>query len=131
MPHGPWLEPGPLPRAAKTSGWRLPKLDLVAEAYKKHEKHDGGRYEVDASLSTKLADDLTKLFGQATGRGFSLTRFRINDFYSTVVMRQHDAFAPWVVPDGTVSLRTPYEIGRLITQSGPICGHVRWEEEYA
>ncbi|KAK0703958.1 hypothetical protein B0T26DRAFT_681578 [Lasiosphaeria miniovina] len=128
--HGPWLEPGPLPRATKTWGCRLPKLDLVAEAYKKHQ-NDNGKHEVDASLSTKLAGDLARPFGQSTGRGFSFTRFRIDHFYSTLVMRQQDAFAPWIGPDRTVSLQTLYEIGRLVTHADPICGHLQWGEEYS
>jgi hypothetical protein len=127
--HGPWPEPGPLPRAAKTWGCRLPKLDLVAEAYKKHQD-DSGKHEVDPSLSTKLAGDLARPFGQSTGRGFSFTRFRIHHGYRTLVMRQQDGFAPWIGPNRTVLLRTLYEIGRLVTYADPICGHLRWGEEY-
>ena len=127
--HGPWPEPGPLPRAAETWGCRLPKLDMVTEACKKHQK-DSGQHEVETFLSMKLAGDLARPFGQSTGRGFSFTRFRIDHPYSSVVMRQRDAFAPWIGPDHTVSLRTLYEIGHLVTHADPICGHLRWEEEY-
>jgi hypothetical protein len=127
--HGPWPEPGPLPRAAETWGCRLPKLDMVTEASKKHQK-DSGEHEVETFLSMKLAEDLARPFGQSTGRGFSFTRFRIDHHYDTIVMRQRDAFAPWIGPDHTVSLRTLYEIGHLVTHADPICGHLRWEEEY-
>lgn len=101
----PWLEPGPLPRAAKTGGCRLPTLEMITEACKKHKK-DTGTHEVDSSLSIKLAGDLERPFGQSTGRGFSFTRFRIDHFYHTLIMRQRDAFAPWIGPGHTVSLRT-------------------------
>lgn len=37
----PWLEPGPLPRAAKTGGCRLPTLEMITEACKKHKKDTG------------------------------------------------------------------------------------------
>ncbi|KAK0750049.1 hypothetical protein B0T18DRAFT_445771 [Schizothecium vesticola] len=102
---------------------------MAAEAYKKHQK-DSGRHEVETFLSMKLAGDLARPFGQSTGRGFSFTRFRIDHGYRTIVMRQQDAFAPYIGADYTVSLRTLYEIGRLVTHADPICGHLRWEEEY-
>lgn len=126
--HRPGPEPGPLPRAAKTGGCRLPTLEMITEVCKKHKK-DSGTHEVDSSLSMKLAGDLERPFGQSTGRGFSFTRFRIDHFYHTLIMRQRDAFAP-CIGGQTVSLRTLCEISHLITYADPICGHLRWEEEY-
>lgn len=102
---------------------------MVTKACEQHKK-DSGQHEVDTSLSMKLAGDLERPFGQSTGRGFSFTRFRIDHHYHTLVMRQRDAFAPWIGPDHTVSLRTLYEICRLVTHADPICGYLRWEEEY-
>ncbi|KAK1835635.1 hypothetical protein QBC39DRAFT_148045 [Podospora conica] len=129
--HGPRPEPGLLPRAAGTGGCRLPELKMVAEAWEKHNNKGGGDSDLDPSLSTKLAGDLARPFGQSTGRGFSFTRFKIENGWRSVLMRQQDAFAPWIGPDHTVSLRTLYEIGRLVTYADPICRHLRWDEEYS
>ncbi|KAK1836943.1 hypothetical protein QBC39DRAFT_61462 [Podospora conica] len=128
----PRLEPGPLRRAADTGGCRLPKFDAIIEAYNEaiNNGNPDKRHIVDASLSAKLAGDLARPFGQSTGRGFSFTDFRIHTGYQTLVMRQQDAFAPYTGPNGTASLRTLYELGRLVTHADPICEHLHWSEEY-
>jgi len=126
------VEPAPLGRSSQTGGCRLPELALVAEAWKTHQYTDNGRetYEIDNSTSQKLAADLARPFGQSTGRGFSFTRFKIDSGYGTLIMRQQDVFAPYMGPDHTATPQTLYEIGHIMTHADPICGHLRWSEEY-
>ncbi|KAK1830685.1 hypothetical protein QBC39DRAFT_105869 [Podospora conica] len=126
-----WLEPAPLPRSAQTGGCRLPKLASIAEAWSAHKYTDRTEiYEVDALTSHKLAADLARPFGQSTGRGLSLTRFKIDNSYRTLLMRQQDVFAPWMGPGHTMTPQTLYEIDHLITNADPICRHLQWSEEY-
>ncbi|KAK0712139.1 hypothetical protein B0T21DRAFT_375991 [Apiosordaria backusii] len=126
-PHG-WSEPGPLGRSAKTGGCRLPQLKLIASAWEA--RRGGEQDEIDARTSEKLAADLARPFGQSTGRGFSLTRFRTHGDYNTVSMRQQDVWSPWMGPGHTATLRTLYEIGHVITHADPICEHLGWADEY-
>ncbi|KAK0622021.1 hypothetical protein B0T17DRAFT_309328 [Bombardia bombarda] len=123
------VEPGPLGRSAKTGGCRLPELDSIASAWKTH-RYKECQHEVDPSTSSKLAADLARPVGQSTGRGFSLTRFKINRDYRSLNMRQQDVWVPWMGPNHTATLRTFYEIGHIVTHADPICGHLRWEDEY-
>ena len=48
-------------------------------------------------------------------------------------MRQQDVWAapPGRAHTGITLRRTLYEIGRIITHADPICGHLRWAEEYS
>ncbi|KAK3349833.1 hypothetical protein B0T25DRAFT_549043 [Lasiosphaeria hispida] len=123
------LEPRPLGRSAETGGCRLPKLDEVAKAWKSC-PHQKGRHEVDAPTTEELAADLTRPFGQSTGRGFSFTRFRIERGYQTLTMRQQDVLATYIGPNHTATPLTLYEIGHTLTYADPICRHLRWAEEY-
>ncbi|KAK0649530.1 hypothetical protein B0T16DRAFT_410275 [Cercophora newfieldiana] len=45
-------------------------------------------------------------------------------------MRQQDVFAPYMGTGHTVTPLTLHEIGHVITHADPICGHLRWSEEY-
>ncbi|KAK0724394.1 hypothetical protein B0H67DRAFT_103593 [Lasiosphaeris hirsuta] len=126
-PHG-WSEPAPLGRSAKTGGCRLPQLDLIASAWEA--RRGSEQHEIDAPTSEKLTADLARPFGQSTGRGLSLTRFRTYGAYNTVSMRQRDVWPPWMGPGHTATLRTLYEIGHVITHADPICEHLRWADEY-
>lgn len=124
-------EPGPLRRSAQTGDCRLPELASVAKAWKTHESTNRKEtYEVDASTSKKLAADLTRPFGQSTGRGFSLTRFKMSGHYRTLIMCQQDVFAPRIGPGCAITPQTLYEISHVVTSADPICGHLRWSDEY-
>ncbi|KAK5660444.1 hypothetical protein OQA88_12988 [Cercophora sp. LCS_1] len=124
---------GPEPRQPGrfdgTGGCRLPTLDAVAEAWN-YCPHKTGRHEVDAPTTEELAADLTRPFGQSTGRGFSSTRFKIHRDYRTLTMRQQDVLASYIGPDHTATARTLYEIGHTLTHADPICRHLQWAEEY-
>ncbi|KAK4447265.1 hypothetical protein QBC34DRAFT_410203 [Podospora aff. communis PSN243] len=78
-----------------------------------------------------LASDLERPFGQSTGRGFSLTRFKIEISYRTLIMQQQDLLALYIGPGHIVTPKTLYEIGHVITNADPICGHLRWTDEYS
>ena len=125
------FEPRPLGRSAETGGCQLPKLDEVRKTWKSclHTCSEG-RHEVDAPTTEELAADLTRPFGQSTGRGFSFTRFRIDRGYRTLTMRQQDVLATYLGPSHTATPLTLYEIGHTITHADPICRHLRWAEEY-
>ncbi|KAK0705909.1 hypothetical protein B0T26DRAFT_788058 [Lasiosphaeria miniovina] len=101
----------------------LPKLEVVG-CLNWHPSRKPGRRmslspEVDASTAKKLAADLTRPFGQSTGRGFSLTRFKMSNYYRSLIM-----------PGRAITPRTLYEISHIVTSADPICGHLRWSDEY-
>ncbi|KAK0615162.1 hypothetical protein B0T17DRAFT_602237 [Bombardia bombarda] len=125
------LEPGPLGRSASTGGCRLPTPDLIAQAWKKQMARQGREcYDVDPSISEQMAADLARPFGQSTGRGFSLTQFRVDVRYQTIIMRGQDVWAPRMGPGHTATLQTLYEIGHILTHADPICRHLQWADEY-
>ncbi len=76
------------------------------------------------------AKQLVRPFNVESGRGLTNTKFKMDKFYRSVLMKQEDIWIPSMGPGNTATLKTLYEIGHTIMHADSICRHLRWDEEY-
>ncbi|KAK1753546.1 hypothetical protein QBC47DRAFT_45855 [Echria macrotheca] len=139
----PEPEPGFLERSSATGRCRLPTLESITQACDKTKLTQDQIYkDVDPRTTQQMTADLTRPFGQSTGRGFSFTRFRAvshknlkgityrDGLSIQLYMRQQDVWEPQMGPDGIPTLQTLYEIGHILVHADPICQHLRWDAQY-